>query len=236
MFCSNCGKQVSDTSAFCIFCGNQIQAKGQYNTEIYKSNLSRNNIRNEEVKELKRMINYFSLKQNNIYQALEECSFRLKRLDEQKSRALLVFGIIFTASFGVFLLSVLSHFEKTKDVGITLFLLVFFFLFTAAPGILMISGYKKYSRAFEAKREVVLKEYHNIANEFKNQYLAYQNCPIGIEYCTPEFLTCLLEIILSGRADTIKEALNLVIDDSKYQELTKRLKAIEKDARIAAIW
>ena len=37
MFCSNCGKQVSDTSTFCIFCGNQIQAKGQYNTEIYKS-------------------------------------------------------------------------------------------------------------------------------------------------------------------------------------------------------
>ena len=234
MFCQNCGKQISETTSFCVFCGNQVRSVNQYNTEINKSNLSRNNIRNEEIEELKRMINYFSLKQNNIYQALEECSSKLKSHDEQKSRALLILGIIFTASFGVFLLSVLSYFEKTKDAGISFFLLVFFFLFTAAPGLLMISGYKKYSRAFEVKRNVILKEYYDVANEFKNQYLAYQNCPIGIEYCTPEILSCLLEIILSGRADTIKEALNIVVDDSKYRALSEKLSKIQRNTSTAA--
>ena len=48
MFCQNCGKQVSETASFCYSCGNQIQGFAQ------ASNLQRNDIRKNEITELKK--------------------------------------------------------------------------------------------------------------------------------------------------------------------------------------
>lgn len=235
MYCQKCGKQVSEADSFCVNCGNHLYLPNHNTTNIYKSNLSRNDIRNEEIRELKRMINYFSSKEKT-YQAFSESASRVEHFDEDKSVALLVFGIIFTGFFGLIALTLISHFQDTRDFLTPFFIMVFAFFFTAAPGICMISGYKKYARAFEKKREVVLREYDTISEQLRKEYIAYENCPLGFEYCTPEFLSVLLEIILSGRADTIKEALNLVADESKYKVLSERLKRIEKNARIAAIW
>ena len=56
MYCQKCGKQVSEADSFCEFCGNQIQGFMQ------NSKLQRNDIRNNEIEELKSMIAHFSLK------------------------------------------------------------------------------------------------------------------------------------------------------------------------------
>ena len=48
-----------------------------------------------------------------------------------------------------------------------------------------------------------------IASELKEYYQGYGPCVVGSEYSAPKILVELKSIIESGRADTIKEAINI---------------------------
>ena len=74
-------------------------------------------------------------------------------------------------------------------------------------------------------------------------YAEYPLCPIGPEYSNPDVLYALLQVIQSGRADTIKEALNILIDDSyrqKMQEYSQKIEKsvadIERNTKVSAIF
>lgn len=50
-------------------------------------------------------------------------------------------------------------------------------------------------------------------------YDEYPQCPIGVEYCHPDTLAILYDYLRKGRAETIKEALNLFANDQHNAEM-----------------
>lgn len=220
MFCQNCGKQVSETASFCYSCGNQIQGFAQ------ASNLQRNDIRKNEITELEKMISHFSLKRE-VYREYDYVCSIVEELSKGKKVALLVWGIILTA-FGS-LYTLISLFDNIPKEAIMIIL-----LFTFFPGIMMLIFFIIHSVKHNNKKEIYFKKYYVLSNELYNHYLKYENCSIGVAYSNPDFLRFLLEKIYSGRADTIKEALNLTVDDSKYRDLSNKLSEIQRNTSIAA--
>lgn len=53
------------------------------------------------------------------------------------------------------------------------------------------------------------------------QVIKYPHCPIGIEYCRNRILKSLYEYIRKGRAETIKEAINLLENDRYNADMMK---------------
>lgn len=221
MFCQNCGKQISETDSFCTYCGNQMHSF------VQKSNLQRNDIRKNEIEELKSIISHFSLK-TETYREYDSICLKVEQLNNGKSVRLLVWGIILTA-LGAFF-SISSIVESAVYNG--LFALSFLFVFL--PGIIMILFFIRHSKNYDKAKASCFKKYSELSSELFNHYLKYKNCPIGVEYSNPDFLCFLLEKIYSGRADTIKEALNLVVDDSKYRALSEKLSKIQRNTSTAA--
>ncbi len=63
------------------------------------------------------------------------------------------------------------------------------------------------------------------------------------EYANPEILEIILGMLQSGRADTIKEAINLLINDAERSEMSEYLEMIEQNTaaineqtRVAAVF
>ncbi|MBE7058317.1 MAG: zinc ribbon domain-containing protein [Ruminococcaceae bacterium] len=220
MYCQNCGKQVSETDSFCEFCGNQIRSF------VQNSNLQRNDIRNNEVEELKSLIAYFSLK-TETYREYDAVCQKVEQLNKGKCVSLLVWGIILTGISSLLTLVCISD-----NVVTELYVILMLFLFL--PGIMMILFFIRHAKNHDREKAIYYKKYYDLANDLSNHYLKYKNCPIGIEYSNPEFLQFLLEKIYSGRADTIKEALNIVVDESKYRILSEKLSEIQRNTSATA--
>ena len=54
-----------------------------------------------------------------------------------------------------------------------------------------------------------------------DKYNEYPNCPVGIEYCRSDVLYDLYEYLRKGRAETIKEAINLLESDEHNAEMMR---------------
>lgn len=54
----------------------------------------------------------------------------------------------------------------------------------------------------------------DIENQLEVYYRDYGYCPIGIEFCDPDIIKSLADVVRTGRADTIKEAINVLLDDA----------------------
>ena len=71
------------------------------------------------------------------------------------------------------------------------------------------------------------KRYASLSKELFDHYISYPNCPVGPEYINPQILSLLHSVLLSGRADTVKESINLVIDETHRAKVREYLAAIE---------
>jgi len=158
--------------------------------------------RQKELRIMDDLIRYFSIVQK-YYDEYDEVSERIYRLSCASSKAALVWGII--ASVGSLLLTLL-----TQDGAWLLLLLL---------GVGLIALYvflqiRKKNRLTEASNR-----YYELGEKLIEHYAKYLNCPVGPEYTNPSNLRVVQRTIISGRADTIKEALNILVEDAHRNKM-----------------
>lgn len=201
MFCEYCGKPTGDNTRFCRYCGKKIRGENDSGF-INERAVQRNN----EIEEMKRMINYFSKKQD-VYDEYDEVTREIHSLSKTSNAAsyLLMMGLL--ALIGGFFLS--TSLWHTPQVGIGIAVCISGAVLSFI-GILMLVERSNNEKLLEEKQQ----RYFEISDELYNYYLEYQNCPIGPEYTNPANLGVILDTIISGRADTTKEAINILIEDA----------------------
>lgn len=230
MFCQNCGNQIADTDCFCPLCGSKIHNHSQNN--FTQQQFSQNDtIRNAEIDKIKSLIYHFSLKKQTYSDYDMYCS-KLTILNKGKRVVLLVWGIILSSLGLLFLLAFSTSAMTYEDIKV----LIVLFFFTLFPGLLMICLFIIYAVNFEKEKRLCIQKCAALSRDLYNHYLSYPSCPIRYEYCTPELLTFLLEIMLSGRATTCNEALVLATNTTGNPFLSGILKKIETNSRLSAFW
>lgn len=187
MFCSKCGFEFSDDTNFCPKCGTPINGtSASFNVNNQK------NLRDEALQTIEQLQDYFSEKhpQYDEIDKLDRKVLKAKKLTFLKLLiVIIVFFLLFAQSFLIF-----------KDNWL---------LACVPPAIaivILIILNKLRIKKMEERQTQVLYEIIDHYNE-----LSY--CPIGVEYTDPQSLESIRSIVYAGRAETIKEALNIMIDD-----------------------
>lgn len=196
-------------------------------------NIPQNHVnRQQEEQSIQDLIRYFSEKQRqyNEYDAISEALYQPR---DRAHKALLVWGIILMAiplliGFLVLLIGIAAD-DAGSGFGISL---IFFLL--ALPGFFMIFGYVRQNNRSKAAYQYNDTRFMKLTDELVQHYNNYEYCPIGFEYSNPSVLQSILNTIHGGRADTSKEAINLLLDAARRQN--KRAFAIQRaqSARAAA--
>ena len=220
MFCTYCGKQIDDQSAFCMYCGKNISNtfKPQHVEQgVDEFKIQKENIRESETKALQEAIAYFSIKKDVYYEYDNICELVDKYSKGAKS-TLLVWGSIFST------IGLVGQLSSSGDAGVCLILLLL-------PGLMMIGGGIAMKVNSAKKYNSYQEKFTMLSQELYQFYSNYPNCPIGFEISNPRILTQILYVLQSGRADTIKESINLLINDKTQEELKAQLEAIEERIR-----
>lgn len=221
MFCPYCGSQTADGASFCVACGKNIAsvAPTQPAQPAVDFQANKNAVRQSEINALSKAIRYFSEKQSEFEEYDLVCDL-VNDFSRGAKSSLLVWGCIIT-TFGLF--SLLAVAAEDPSILLPVFLIL------ALPGMLMIAGGILMKVNSKRKYRYFQSEYARLSQELYEHYINYPDCPVGPEYANPEILTILLDIIQSGRADTIKESINLAISDSEQREMNDYLNMIEQN-------
>lgn len=217
MFCSKCGSQVADGAAFCASCGASLTvapAPAQPAQPAIDFQAQKNAIRQSEMAALSNALDYFNQKRSEFEEYDLVCDLVADFARGAKS-GLLVWGCIIT-TFG--LLTLLSG-EAILPLLLVLVL----------PGAAMIAGGILMKVNNRKKYEYFQNEYSRLSQELYTHYINYPNCPVGPEYSNPEILEIIMGILQSGRADTIKESINLAIREANETEVSEYLEMIEQN-------
>lgn len=222
--CWSCGAQLDDGAGFCSRCGSNQTAVGVQPNNYGNMQPARDTTmvtRINAMQELGNVYNYF-LQKLDLYNEYDAINYKIQCLEHSSDlKVLLIFGIIL-AFPGALMLGLSS--------GINIIARVFFALFFFWPLIL----YCVLITKNKSKIQSMLKRLGVIANELTRHYNAYGYCPIGPEYSNPAIIDGIMRIIRSGRADTIKEALNVMLNDAHKTTMELAAMQTANSARSAA--
>ena len=170
-----------------------------------------------ELQKMDDLIRHFSVKQKQ-YDEYDYESEQIYRLSRTSSKAALVWGIIVTV--GCLLITLL-----TQSTAYLLFLLL---------GGGLIALYIFLQARKKNKLEAATKRYYELTDELIDHFRKYPNCPVGPEYTNPSNLAVIKRTIISGRADRIKEALNILVEDAHREKMENIASQTAEYARQAA--
>lgn len=219
MFCSYCGAQLADGSAFCSSCGSQLSqsvaapAPAQVMQQpSYQE--QKNAVRESEMAVMQSLYNHFSQAAED-YEAYDACCELVNYYSKGAKSSLLVWGCII-ATFGI-----IACLAPEAILGALIGFLI--------PGAAMITGGILMKVANRKNYNEYLELYDQLSNSLAQHYDNYPNCPIGPEYSNPVILEGMMSILQSGRADTIKECINILIENARQSEIDAYLEEIERN-------
>ena len=225
MYCSNCGTKLTDDAVFCCHCGKRVHETSSPDvpSETQQGN-SKVALRQNEAATLNSLIQYFAIKQTT-YDYYDEACAKINRLARGASNALVIWGGIVLGFSLLVILSVVTSEQSFREMSSGLFLSIFLLL---VPGIMMLAGgiVKKSRHRHLLHRWQ--QQYVALSQELHQHYRAYPNCPVIPECTNPRILVKLQTLIISGRANTIKEGMNTLFAScnhrgmAQYQEITQR--------------
>lgn len=233
MFCSKCGSQIPDGAGFCSSCGNAVNAAPAVATpaapavdyqammqaqmmQAQQFQMQKNAVRQSEINALSAVYHYFNAKRSEFQQYDHVCE-QLNHYSRGAKGALLVWGIIIMA-FGA--LMSMGALAGEIPFPVPLFLFIF-------PGAAMLTGGIMLKKNNKRQCAYYQEEYLRLSAELNDYYAAYPQCPVGAEYANPEILELILGVLNSGRADTIKEAINVLIAEANQAEMNAYLQNIQ---------
>ena len=166
--------------------------------------------REQTMNELQNMYTYFSQKKA-LYDEFDKLDNLVAVNSRPISKAGKTWGIILIVFGGLMTIIGFNVGGPALFVGIVLLIL----------GICLIaSRSNKVSNAQKAVKDSV-KRMEQIAQELAVHYNNYGYCQVGLEYTFPRTIEQIYEVIRQGRADTIKEAMNLIIYDEHNAEMER---------------
>ncbi len=225
MFCPHCGQQVADGAAFCTACGKSVASTP---APMIDFQAQKNAIRQSEIGSLTQALQHFNQKRDEFTEYDYVCEL-VNHYAKGAKGSLLVWGIII-ATAGILMLMAPDAFLGAL-IGFVI------------PGSAMIFGGIMMKVKNRKNYQYFQNEYARLSQELYDHYVSYPNCPVGPEYANPEILEIILGVLQSGRADTIKEAINLLINDAERSEMSEYLDMIEQNTaainaqtRVAAVF
>lgn len=229
-YCSNCGSEIDEGNKYCNKCGSPIG--GQIIT--INSPLGQQEItRRETLNELDRMIKFFGRKEKK-YDEYDACSEMIAYLNDPKARVKVnmiwgrpfkIWGIILMSCSFPIALVFASEFGSPGN-PVYQNAIPFFIIFLIAGLILLIVGIIKngiYESEQIKQKDLLLRQNQDriveLSTELMKHYNAYGYCAVSSAYTNPKILSAIRDMVYSGRADTIKEAINVMIQDEHYSEM-----------------
>ena len=89
---------------------------------------------------------------------------------------------------------------------------------------------------YNHRRMIKLNKYISDTTEsLKKHYEKYKNSPVSFEFSDPVYVECFINLLMNGRADSIKEAINIFMDDYHKQQVLQIHEQIAISAKSAAI-
>lgn len=232
MYCPKCGTQIEDGSSFCISCGSKITviASNQETQHNYVSPLEqRINIRKSECEEIEKMIPYFSQKQDT-YDEYDKTCAQLKPVFSTLITITLTLGIVSLAIGSLTLLISYSCVGNEQLFGSRFFPAIIFILI-GLGSIAMCIVFKKLQNNYYQK---TIRRINELSSELYQHYKGYGYCTVSAEYTNPSILRIILKTIESGRADTIKEAINILLENAHRNQMEEYARRTAISAAYAA--
>ena len=231
MFCPNCGQQITDNFKFCVHCGKAISTVMPDTTQpVMDFQAQKNAVRQSEIKALSNALDYFS-KKKDLFDEYDRLRVLVRKFSRGARGALLIWGcIISTAGYMILLMLLVQNSEQAIRPTYSFFQeMVIVSAFTIIPGFIMIIGGILMKVNNRKKRKILEEKFSNVAKEIQYYYLNYPQCPVGPEFANPDSLYKILSVLQSGRADTIKEAINLSLNRADLAKAMEYLAQIEKN-------
>ena len=211
-FCSNCGCELSSTTKFCPSCGTAIGnvavAVKEKEETVAATAISK--------RDMAFLYTYF-LQKDNEYKEYDALSVKITKYGKLRK----YISVLFLAVFGI----VPATSEVSKELSTVLSALWIILDIGVIVGLkILLSSKLKKSKARMEELNQILSEHYN----------AYGSCPIGIEYTRPSDIAQIQDVIRSGRAETISEALNIIIDDIHKANMERHAAETEAATKEAA--
>ncbi len=239
MYCTNCGKSIGEQN-FCQHCGARVAKEELASSEqsptvatgipgasmpVYATYTDRTQQRQYELDVMQKLLGHFSLKipQYNEY---DQVSYRINQLSRGSSQAALIWGIIVSGI--ALVMGAIASADREALPAFFIFLIIAILLYA-----LHIRGKRKNKKQLAQ----AIDRYYELNEELYAHYCRYENCPIGPEYTNPANLQVIRQTIISGRADTIKEALNILVEDAhreRMEDLSARTAQYAQQAAASA--
>ena len=253
-FCMSCGSPVETTPVAPAYAPVYAPVSAPVSAIAQQGN-----IRQESLNEINRMIQYFSKKQAQ-YDEYDDCCEKISYYSDPKStvrvrggtgKPFKVFGLIMTIGGGIYTffsvivasaaLSVSRYGGlSSSDYSTLVYLLIPVLILIAGIVFLVLSGVKRrsYYAKMQSEKERQLeyyeRRYDELANELNTYFMNYGYCPVAASYSNPRILELIRQPINLGRADTIKEAINVMIMDSHNSEMELQAQLAAQSAASAA--
>ncbi len=179
--------------------------------------------RNDALDELQRAYQWFSKKQRE-YDEYDSISNRLPRMNRVGKRALLIWGCIIASVSLMMTFVLISQKDESFPVGLIGILI----------GAAMILGFF----LIEANRKKTVAQLNNrleqLGQELTEHFIAFGKCSFGAEYSNPQIISRILNLVRSGRADSVKEGINIMLSDLRMDQMTELSRITAENAQIMA--
>ena len=261
-FCMNCGAKLPEGSAFCTQCGTPVNGTQAVVVNSQPANISTQPVpqsaqdyllhyennklaesqgaRMASYEEIARMAAYFGQK-GDLYDEYDRVNDQLDAMAKYRRPGLRAWGIIFLC-IGIFALFIAATVILAASSGkeivradidniVVLLILPVIFL---GVGILMLCLYSGSKKKTRKNIEQLTDRVGELTEQLSEYYQQYGYCMVGLEYTNPKILQHMAELIRQGRADTPKEAINIMIEDAHRSEMEMMQMQTMRAARAAS--
>lgn len=248
-FCVNCGREYTEGQKFCNSCGaplgtavsisQQVQPQPISPYAVDNSVQSVFNERNSHIEEMTKMCDHF-LPYKDKY---DRYFFLLNRLKASNGYIVaIVFGFIFVNIASIIAsstilpaINLMNDWSGASEIEYIKFFSglswsIIFYIIGIPLIIVFICGTVSRSK----KRKKMKAESEEILDELWNHYISYGPCLLGFEYTIPENLNEIRDLLVSGRANNIRDAVNTMLDDKHKRQMEALATATAKYAQQAA--
>lgn len=213
-YCIKCGEALNFEAKFCSNCGESVV------NALNNDRVTINNKKEELLSTFDTVYNYFQPLRNK-YKAYENLCFAISNTKPIGVKRYIIlgfaiFGVTYVASMG------LSQSFKFGNLCVLIGVVV------------AIYAYRNKCSKNSKDVDGLYKQLNKVGSDLYSHYVNYANCPISYEYSNPELIIVLRKMISSGRAESVKEAINLMIDDEhKARMETGQMEMLNETRRAA---
>lgn len=237
-FCTKCGTQMEDDVNFCPKCGTASNPTNQVVNVESKTEVSEKNT-SSIVAKLKELHSYFSEIENayNIFDngigIINDAEWR-KTVNKRYKMS--VAGIICWILTAIFILQCIKTFGGIfiySGATTKFFLSLFLGVITVSFAI----TFSIYGKGFKNHKKALDFYDNNVPiaqKQIQEHYAKLEDCPLGIDYTSPSTIERLVYYLNSHRADSLKEAINVLEDERHKANVENTLAATRKAAEDAA--